>query len=56
MLPFLIPALASLTAKTLGTIITTTVVSTTTAAVTHDAYQKLKASARSSDDNKQNRN
>lgn len=53
--PLLFP-IASLIAKaTIGELIATTVVATTVANATNDAYQKIKESARSSDDDKRNR-
>ena len=55
-LPFLIPALVSLVAKvTVTDLIVTTVVATTVANATNDAYQKLKGSAHFSDGDKCNR-
>lgn len=53
---FLAPVVAALTARTLGTIVATTVVSTVASAASYDAYQKLKESAQPNDNDKRNRN
>ncbi len=53
---FLAPVVAALTAKTVGTIVATTVVSTVASAASYDVYQKLKESAHSNIDDNSNPN
>ena len=54
--PLLLPLASFLAKATVGELIATTVVATTVANATNDTYQKVKESARSSDDDKRNRN
>jgi len=51
---FLAPVVAALTARTVGAIVVTTVISTVASAASHDAYQKLKESAQPNGNDKRN--